>query len=65
VDGRTATKNPAQWDRDELTAEARSDYRRFITTHRLQPHRLYQVTPDDLAGPAPPPLRRAPGGRGK
>ena len=65
VDGRTATKNPAQWDRDELTAEARSDYRRFITTHRLQPHRLYQVTLDDLAGPAPPPLRRAPGGRGK
>ena len=65
VDGRTATKNPAQWDRDELTAEARSDYRRFITAHHLQPHRLYQVTLDDLAGPAPPPLRRAPGGRGK
>ena len=65
VDGRGATKNPAQWEGDELSAEARADYRRFIMTHHLQHHRQYPVTPDDIAGPAPPPLRRAPGGRGK
>jgi hypothetical protein len=65
VDGRGATKNPAQREGEELTAEARADYRRYIMTHRLQYHRQYPVTPDDIAGPAPPPLRRAPGGRGK
>ena len=65
LDGRSAVRNPAHWEGSDLTAAARADYRRFLTTHSLQQHRQYPVSADDIAGAAPPPLRRALGGRGQ
>ena len=65
LDGLAAVRNPAHWEGNELTAAARADYRRFLSTHALPPHRSYPVSADDIAGAAPPPLRRPAGGRGQ
>jgi len=56
--GRTADKDPAQWNGPDLTDAARAEYRAFISTHHLAPHRVFPVTIDDIVGSAPPLARK-------
>ena len=60
--GRTAEKDPAQWNGADLTDEARAAYRTFLAAVPVVQHRNFPITVDEIAGSAPPLARKGLGG---
>jgi hypothetical protein len=56
--GRTVDKDPAQWNGADLTDAARAEYRAFISTHHLAPHRVFPVSIEDIVSTVPPLARK-------
>ena len=60
--GRTAEKDPAQWNGADLTDDARAAYRTFLAAVPVVQHRNFPITVDEIAGSAPPLARKGLGG---
>ena len=60
--GRTADKDPAQWNGPDLTDEARAAYRTFLAATPVAQHRNFPISVDEIAGAVPPLARTGLGG---